>query len=699
MQRTPAPQSQEGRLFALQQERDRLERYRQLGIQGYDSPGFTDQFTAPINDEIAWAAGYGMQGAENIARNLTGRPVEVSALNRARAMRQISNEGQDQFVEDYPVQAFIGGVLGGAAMAPARGAAIPGLIGRLGTEAGLGAAYGAAEGDSLSDRLSGAGFGAGVGLALGGAAEVAAPYIGRLVSRFRNRGGSEALDLPALTGQTEAEAALARYRAVNPEDTGARVLNPGDEGYPTNALYDEASQTYVAPRGAAPSYPMAPRSEWYGEANFETTGGRMVDMSPQEYLSSVRPLEIDDVSRENIDDLKRHMESGGTLDPLKIFQGGREDGRHRAVAALEMGFPTVPVVRFDDLPPVEPDYPIRAFHGSPHSFDRFSLDKIGTGEGAQAYGHGLYFAENEGVARGYRDALQQQALSLGGDIVADNPRIARLAKAYPSADSAMQGARDQLARAESALAASTDDLDRMVAEAEINEARAAIADLEPYAGQWFDLTPTGSMYEVGINADPNTFLDWDRPLREQPEPVQRAFGNVVGRDLSVEAGWAGLTGERALGAAVERAGYRGGGEALLREQGINGIRFLDASSRYNPATLPDNPIANEARQWLDAAGGDSAEALRQFNASNPIERFAGPERDEVRKVIEAAARRPTSNYVVFDDELIKILRKYGISGLGLGFGANALGEQMNEAEPNALNGSEDQYQGTALNPL
>jgi hypothetical protein len=224
-----------------------LARYRQLGVDGYDRPDFTDQFTAPINDELAWLAGYGSQGVGNIARNLTGRPVEVSALDRARAMREISNEGQDQFVEEHPVQAFTGGVLGGAAMAPARGAAIPGLIGRLGTEAGLGAAYGAAEGDGTAGRLAGAGMGAGIGLALGGAAEVAAPYIGRMVSRFRGRRGSEALDVPALTGQTEAEGALARYRAAYPEDTGARVLNPGDEGYPTNALYDEASQAYVAP--------------------------------------------------------------------------------------------------------------------------------------------------------------------------------------------------------------------------------------------------------------------------------------------------------------------------------------------------------------------------------------------------------------------------------------------------------------------
>src|SRR5262245_18137051 len=48
---------------------------------------------------------------------------------------------------------------------------------------------------------------------------------------------------------------------------------------------------------------------------------------------------------------------------------------------------------------------IRAFHGSPYNFSRFDSSKIGTGEGAQVYGHGLYFAENEGVARAYRDKL------------------------------------------------------------------------------------------------------------------------------------------------------------------------------------------------------------------------------------------------------------------------------------------------------
>jgi hypothetical protein len=41
---------------------------------------------------------------------------------------------------------------------------------------------------------------------------------------------------------------------------------------------------------------------------------------------------------------------------------------------------------------------IRAYHSSPHDFDKFDLAKIGTGEGAQMYGHGLYFAENPAVS-------------------------------------------------------------------------------------------------------------------------------------------------------------------------------------------------------------------------------------------------------------------------------------------------------------
>src|SRR5690349_16750001 len=57
---------------------------------------------------------------------------------------------------------------------------------------------------------------------------------------------------------------------------------------------------------------------------------------------------------------------------------------------------------------------IRAFHGSPHVFDAFDASKIGTGEGAQAYGHGLYYAESPEVAASYRNSTGALPKSAGG---------------------------------------------------------------------------------------------------------------------------------------------------------------------------------------------------------------------------------------------------------------------------------------------
>jgi hypothetical protein len=53
---------------------------------------------------------------------------------------------------------------------------------------------------------------------------------------------------------------------------------------------------------------------------------------------------------------------------------------------------------------------ISAGHASPHEFERFSMDKIGTGEGAQVYGHGLYFAENPRVVDEYYENFNQPVL-------------------------------------------------------------------------------------------------------------------------------------------------------------------------------------------------------------------------------------------------------------------------------------------------
>ena len=45
--------------------------------------------------------------------------------------------------------------------------------------------------------------------------------------------------------------------------------------------------------------------------------------------------------------------------------------------------------------------PLIAYHGSPYRFDKFDPTKVGAGEGAQVYGHGMYFAEHPAVAMPY----------------------------------------------------------------------------------------------------------------------------------------------------------------------------------------------------------------------------------------------------------------------------------------------------------
>lgn len=52
-------------------------------------------------------------------------------------------------------------------------------------------------------------------------------------------------------------------------------------------------------------------------------------------------------------------------------------------------------------------FSITALHASPHSFRKFDTAFMGKGEGAQAYGWGLYFAENPKVNRSYMNQFAQ----------------------------------------------------------------------------------------------------------------------------------------------------------------------------------------------------------------------------------------------------------------------------------------------------
>jgi hypothetical protein len=330
---------------------------------------------------------------------------------------------------------------------------------------------------------------------------------------------------------------------------------------------------------------------------------------------------------------------------------------------------------------------IKAYHGSPHDFERFDSSKIGTGEGAQAYGHGLYFAEREGVAKEYRDTLSDAEWTVGGKPYdAKNPEhfAAAHLKEFASTDAAIKSLKRGIEHLRG--------INAEWAPPAIAQKQETLRLIKRGGLPTIDEKPLGKMYEVDIAADPEHFLDWDKPLSEQPEKVRRGYaqavagGDPIASELLDESPeslrMAGLfpnsSGAQAYNtltqsrrrawekqhpgdvpASWEMAPWAQGASEQLREAGIPGIRYLDQGSR---GAAPQ-AIAKLTDELLTVQGFAKA-------AKDPVQRAAFEKQAaDLQSRISAARANEglTSNYVVFDDRLISILRKYGlpISAAGL----------------------------------
>jgi GNAT superfamily N-acetyltransferase len=242
---------------------------------------------------------------------------------------------------------------------------------------------------------------------------------------------------------------------------------------------------------------------------------------------------------------------------------------------------------------------VTAYHGSPHEFEEFDPAFIGTGEGAQAYGHGLYFAENEDVAKQYRDSLGQPTPIVGGkDLFNISPSAAYT------------------------LIAHNGDIESAIEHHRTSEyGTPKIAEtLESLRGQPVELRKGGHMYEVRIDAHPEKhLLDWDKPLSEQHPEVKKALkeshpnaltsvadnifqmkdgmgrdrwftasddtivGNPGGFASKADAEYAqkilNTEGPKTAGEWLKKLGSPQYQSEKLSKAGIRGIRYLDAGSR------------------------------------------------------------------------------------------------------------------------
>jgi len=286
---------------------------------------------------------------------------------------------------------------------------------------------------------------------------------------------------------------------------------------------------------------------------------------------------------------------------------------------------------------------IKAYHGSPHNFDEFKVSQIGTGEGAQAYGHGLYFAESEDVAKGYKDTLSEglgtvDGKPLGGwaaeildgsngDPIALKARIDKVPEDF-WAMNFMEGAAAK------------------------EELLGVVDRLKSGESKW---KPGGSMYEVNIDANPDELLDYDLPLSEQSDYVRGKLSKLgVESNLSynkaslIDNGDGSYAVQLPHGAAsqnyanidqandvIRRTNEMNERSAKVKEPTGNGLlrdRLRGLSDSEGMVLSPEGALKSQGIKGIRYADGNS----RGTNGG-------------------------TSNYVIFDERLITISKKYGIA--------------------------------------
>jgi hypothetical protein len=264
------------------------------------------------------------------------------------------------------------------------------------------------------------------------------------------------------------------------------------------------------------------------------------------------------------------------------------------------------------------------WHGSPHVFERFDMSKLGTGEGAQAYGSGMYVAQNPSVAKGYQENIAKGQFQTPTGEVFDtrasikNPNIrAIFEKTNGDIDAAIERGQKVLQSIPGTQGA--------------EYAKSDIPVLEQLKTIGGVKRPEGNLYKVDL---PDThirrMLDWDAPIKDQPSVVRN-----LAKKLGIDKNDLG-------GDLLAQVGKDEAGRKTLQDAGIRGVKYLDEKSRFSP-----HEVALSIRGKPYAAN--------QFMTKEQALKYA----DEKKAEGFEANYKPvgTRNFVVFDPNHLTILER------------------------------------------
>jgi len=176
------------------------------------------------------------------------------------------------------------------------------------------------------------------------------------------------------------------------------------------------------------------------------------------------------------------------------------------------------------------------------------------------------------------------------------------------------------------------------------------------------------MYEVKLPFEKSDLLDYDKPVSQQSNILSKIddkYGDPeiiaaqLGLDFETATGGAWLQQLEGLGLDTES---KKAASDWLKGAGIKGIKYFDQGSR-NTADGKSLGVVETEGGFVGRVEGSVPSVFgpnspqRVLTKSKPYK-----SKEEAENWINEAINRKTSNYVVFDDKMIDIVRKYGIAG-------------------------------------
>lgn len=277
-----------------------------------------------------------------------------------------------------------------------------------------------------------------------------------------------------------------------------------------------------------------------------------------------------------------------------------------------------------------------AYHGSPHKFDEFSLDAIGSGEGAQAHGWGLYFAANKEISHGYMERLSEGEWRYKGKRLAGGEiffyksikedkqgTINLIQNRIDETQAKLKNKQKELKETKSPIFSDFYKDEIKSLKTEIEYQKNNLKKIKNIDVSKIEFKTEEQLFEVDI-PDEAVLLDEDKPLNEQPEKVRKAIFEF----------------------------YKARPDAYIVPKDYNSLGTQTGKGFYKDVAFE---LERENSLAYKMANGIKTPVIQNFNKNKEASLLLN---ELGIKGITYDGRQDGRCYVVFDDKAVKIIEKY-----------------------------------------